>query len=145
MLNDSTDMSPLHDFLDDAHALLSRAHDCLQHFQLIGEDADASDCLIRTLRTLMEKAKPREQEQIAGFCQQLIALLEPSHRRNPLHGTALGILEACLSLLAWQVELIDPFTGTLNLDNEEQQELLEHLGKLLDPAQTACDQSVENA
>lgn len=131
MLNDSPDTSALHAFLDDAHRLIGRAQECLHHFQLIGEDADASDCLIGTLASLQDKASAQGQAQIAGFCQQLCARLEPAGHRNRLHGAALGTLEACLCLLAWQVELIDPFTGVLNLDNEEQQELLQHLDQVL--------------
>lgn len=144
MLNDSPDTSTLQAFLADAHALLNRAQECVQHFQLIGEDADASDCLIRTLATLMDKARARQQGQIADFCWLLCAVLEPDNRRNRLHGHALGIVQACLSLLAWQVELTDPFTGTLNLDTEEQQELLEQLEKVLDPTRLPCNSPTEH-
>lgn len=127
MLNDTPDMSALQDFLGDAHLLLSRGQECLQHFRLIGEDADASHCLIHTLSSLRDMAQCVEQLQIADFCEALGALLAPAEHRNRLHGPALGILEACLCLLAWQVELIDPYSGTLNLDAEEQRELLDSL------------------
>lgn len=134
-------MPALQEFLNDAHLLLGRAQECLQHFQLIGEDSDASDCLITTLASLRDKAAGSDQPQISQFCQQLCQRLEaPAHCKH-LHGSALGTLEACLCLLAWQVELIDPFTGTLNLDNEEQQELLQHLDEVL----ASCSQPVENA
>lgn len=142
MLNGSPEMSALHDFLGDAQALLNRAHECLQHFQLIGEDADASDCLIHTLASLRDKARIQEQAQIADFCGQLCALLDPAERRNRLHGAALGMIEACLCLLAWQVELIDPYDGTLNLDAAEQQELLDGLDAALLTATQHCDQPV---
>ena len=141
MPNDSPDMSTLEAFLDDAHRLLGQAQDCLQHFQLIGQDADASDCLINTLVSLRDRARSCAQAQVVEFCQQLCDRLEPAGNRNRLHGSALGTLEACLCLLAWQVELIDPFTGTLNLDNDEQQELLQHLDQVL----ASSDLSVENA
>lgn len=142
MLNDSPDMSALQDFLGDAQSLLNRAQECLQHFQLIGEDADASDCLIHTLGTLRDKARDQELAQVADFCVQLCTLLDPVERRNRLHGPALGIIEACLCLLAWQVELVDPCDGTLNLDVAEQQELLDSLDTALLAATQHCSQPV---
>lgn len=141
MRAESPEMGALQDFLGDAHQLLGRAQECVQHFQLIGEDADASDCLMATLVTLRERAQALAQVQIAGFAGQLLDRLEPADRRNRLHGKALGIVEACLSLLAWQVELTDPYSGPLDLDTEEQDELLEHLDKALAPAGSP----VENA
>lgn len=131
MLNDTPDLNALQDFLGDAHQLLGRGQECMQHFRLIGEDADASHCLIHTLASLRDKAQACKQMQIAGFCEQLCAVLDPVAHRNQLHGPALEILEACLCLLAWQVELIDPHSGALNLDAEEQQELLESLDATL--------------
>ncbi|MDR0281484.1 MAG: hypothetical protein LBJ37_26790 [Paucimonas sp.] len=142
MLNDSPDVSALRVFLGDAQSLLNRAQECLQHFQLIGEDADASDCLIHTLASLSDKARGLGLTQIADFCSQLCALLAPVERRNHLHGAALAIIEACLSLLAWQVELIDPYDGTLNLDAEEQRELLQGLDNALLTVTQRCGQAV---
>ncbi|MHA6193925.1 histidine kinase [Pseudomonas wadenswilerensis] len=142
MLNDSQDVNALQDFLDDAQTLLNRAQECLQHFQLIGEDADASDCLIRTLGSLRDKARCQEQAQVADFCEQLCTLLAPAECRNRLHGPALAIIEACLCLLAWQVELVDPCDGTLNLDVEEQEELLGCLDTALQAATQRCSQPV---
>jgi len=142
MLNDTPDLSTLQDFLGDAHQLLSRGQECLQHFQLIGEDADASHCLIQTLASLRDKAYTCKQVQIAGFCEQLCAVLDPVAHRKQMHGSALGILEACLCLLAWQVELIDPGSGTLNLDAEEQRELLDSLETTLHATAQSCDQMV---
>ncbi|MEE1923728.1 hypothetical protein V0R50_11200 [Pseudomonas sp. 148P] len=142
MLIDSPDVNALQDFLGDAHTLLNRAQECLQHFQLIGEDADASDCLIGTLGSLRDKARGQELAQIADFCEQLCILLDPAERRNHLHGPALAIIEACLCLLAWQLELVDPCDGTLNLDVEEQQELLGCLDTALQAATQRCSQPV---
>lgn len=141
MLNDTPDMTALQTFLGDAHPLLGRGQECLQHFRLIGEDADASHCLIHTLASLRDKARLCAQPQIGDFCAQLCAVLEPAEHRNQLHGPALGILEACLCLLAWQVELIDPCSGTLNLDAEEQRELLDSLQTTLHATARSCDQS----
>ena len=113
MLNDTPDLNALQDFLGDAHQLLGRGQECMQHFRLIGEDADASYCLIHTLASLRDKAQACKQMQIAGFCEQLCAVLDPVAHRNQLHGPALEILEACLCLLAWQVELMRGDTSLL--------------------------------
>lgn len=128
---DSPDVPALQLFLQDAPQLLSRAQECVQHFRLVGEDSDASDCLIATLISLRQRAASVSQTQIAGFAARLVAVLEREGRRNCLRGTSQGILEACLSLLAWQVELTDPFSGPLDLDTSEQEELLEHLDHAL--------------
>ncbi|MNO03800.1 hypothetical protein D3C81_2246100 [compost metagenome] len=42
-----------------------------------------------------------------------------------------------MTLLAWQLELVDPRTGRLNLDTEEQVVLLDNLASALNPSQ-AC-------
>lgn len=141
MSGEPPEMRTLQDFLGDAHQLLARAQECVQHFQLIGEDSDASDCLMATLVTLRDRATALDQLQIASFARELVEKLAPDDRRNRLHGKALGLLEACLSLLAWQVELTDPFSNSLDLDTEEQDELLNHLENTLTPAGS----SVENA
>lgn len=41
-----------------------------------------------------------------------------------LHDQALEALHACLTLLAWQLELIDTRTGELALDDTEQTTLI---------------------
>ena len=119
----TADISALPDFLVDAHVLLSRAQECLSHLDLIGHDADACDCLFLTLGALAKRAQVQAQAQIADFCHQLCHLLEPQQCRMRLHN-ALPTLQACLSLLAWQLELIDPGTGQLSLDTQEQTTLL---------------------
>lgn len=126
MPDTTADISALPDFLVDAHVLLTRAQECLSHLDLIGEDADACDCLVSTLGTLAGQAQRHVQPQIADFCQQLRDRLAPEPSRNRLH-YALPTLQACLSLLAWQLELIDPHTGQLSLDNHEQLSLLSEL------------------
>ncbi len=47
--------------------------------------------------------------------------------QNPvqLHDAALSALHDCLTLLAWQLELIDIKTGKLGLDEAEQTTLIE--------------------
>ncbi|WP_316919741.1 histidine kinase [Pseudomonas sp. zfem002] len=141
MPKDLPDMSALQDFLGDAHQLLNRAQECLQHFRLIGEDADASHCLIDTLATLRDRAQAQEQVQIADFCRQLCSVLDTIERRKHLHGPALVILEASICLLAWQLELVDPYDGTLNLDAEEENELLGSLESTLQAAAQTHEQS----
>lgn len=126
MSDTTVDISTLPDFLVDAHILLTRAEECLSHLDLIGQDADACDCLVTTLGTLAMRAYGQAQSQIAEFCQQLCERLEPEQSRNRLH-SALPTLQACLSLVSWQLELIDPQTGQLFLDNHEQLALLSEL------------------
>lgn len=126
MPDTTVDISTLPDFLVDAHVLLSRAQECLSHLDLIGHDTDACDCLLTTLALLAQRAQAHAQPQIAEFCQQLCHQLEPEQSRHRLH-SALPTLQACLSLLAWQLELIDPRTGLLFLDNHEQLGLLSEL------------------
>jgi hypothetical protein len=42
-----------------------------------------------------------------------------------LHDEALSALKDCLTLVAWQLELIDQTTGQLSLDDSEQVTLIE--------------------
>jgi hypothetical protein len=42
-----------------------------------------------------------------------------------LHDQALSALKDCLTLIAWQLELIDQKTGQLSLDDSEQTSLIE--------------------
>jgi hypothetical protein len=42
-----------------------------------------------------------------------------------LHDEALSALKDCLTLIAWQLELIDQKTGQLSLDESEQTTLIE--------------------
>lgn len=143
---DDPQNTTLHDFLTDAHRLLGRAQECLQHLQLIGADADASTCLVLTLEQLAIEAQRHKQAEIGGFCAQLQQRIEPEPCRNRLHEDALPLLHASLELLAWQLELIDPRTGTLSMDNHEQLQLLEALGQTLAPwAGTAAYRAHNNA
>lgn len=134
---DDPQSSTFHDFLTDAHRLLGRAQECLQHLQLIGADADASTCLVITLEQLAAAARRHEQLEIGEFCTQLHERIKPDQCRNRLHEHALPLLQASLALLAWQLELIDPHTGTLSMDNHEQLELLEALRQSLAPSAAA--------
>ncbi|MDD0976833.1 histidine kinase [Pseudomonas fontis] len=138
-------MSSLHDFLSEAQVLLIRAQECLQHLELIGHDADACDCLLKTLASLVSQAKSHSQPQIAGFCEHLRQLLEPTECHDRLQDASLNALQACLVLVEWQLELIDPHTGKLSLDNQEQLELLDTLSATLKVAPSACTACIETA
>ena len=85
MPDTTVDISALPDFLVDAHVLLTRAEECLSHLDLIGQDADAGDCLVTTLSRLAKRAQRHAQPQIAEFCLQLRDRLEPEQSRNRLH------------------------------------------------------------
>lgn len=137
MQDDSPNTSALQDFLIDAEVLLTKTQECLMHLELIGNDPDAIDCMVDTLGSLANRAQAHDQSEIAEFCLQLRLLLEPERYRNRLHGEALTVLSDCLTLLSWQLELIDPQTGILSLDNQEQLELIGNLTNTLDPQEAS--------
>ncbi|MFJ3486068.1 hypothetical protein ACIPL1_22120 [Pseudomonas sp. NPDC090202] len=116
------------DFLDESQVLMGRADECLHHLELIGDDRDAIECLLNTLQQLAGKADVAQISAIAGFARQLRYLLYFASAAGRLQPKALLSLRQCLSLLSWQVELIDPETGLLPLDDSEQHELLEQFG-----------------
>jgi chemotaxis protein histidine kinase CheA len=134
----------LQDFLLDAQVLLSGAHECLQHLELIGNDPDAYLCLDETLDTLAQRSNTLGLNEVAHFSRTLQQLLAPACNRQHLDGVALPALGACLTLLAWQLELLDPYTGRLGMDTDEQQQLLDELASLLDqPSAQTCAQGVQ--
>ncbi|SPO65992.1 histidine kinase [Pseudomonas sp. JV241A] len=134
MANDAPHNSALQDFLVDAQVLLTKAEECLLHLQLIDNDPDACHCLNDTLGTLVTRAHTLGLVEVAAYSLQLQTLLEPAQVHPALQGEALQALESCLTLLAWQLELIDPHTGRLSLDTEEQVQLLDTLATALSPA-----------
>ncbi|WP_420793377.1 histidine kinase [Pseudomonas rubra] len=144
MANDALYNSALQDFLIDAQVLLTKAEECLLHLQLIDNDPDACHCLNHTLTTLVERAQALRLVEVAAYSLQLQQLLEPAKAQPALQGEALQALESCLTLLAWQLELIDPRTGRLSLDTEEQVQLLDTLASALSPAASlACASCIE--
>ncbi|CAI8827811.1 Histidine kinase [Pseudomonas donghuensis] len=144
MANDALHNSALQEFLIDAQVLLTKAEECLLHLQLIDNDPDACHCLNDTLATLVERAQTLGLVEVAAYSQQLQALLEPAQAQPALQGEALQALESCLTLLAWQLELIDPHTGRLSLDTEEQVQLLDTLATALSPQTAlACTSCIE--
>jgi hypothetical protein len=132
MLNDKPLAPALHEFMVDAQIMLNQSQECLQHLELIDNDRDASECMVDTLNRLAARAQACSLSTIAGFCQQIKFLLNLAEPHQRLHGDALKALDDCLTLLAWQLELIDPQTGQLSLDESEQIALIGELASALD-------------
>ncbi|MDH0645936.1 histidine kinase [Pseudomonas sp. GD03858] len=126
-------------FLQDAQVLLARSQECLQHLKLIDSDPDACHCLGETLDTLAHRARQFGMVEVAHYTLALQQLLAPGCQQGRLHGQSLPALAACLTLLDWQLELLDPLTGRLHMDSEEQQQLLGDLALSLGmPATRLC-------
>ncbi|MEC4876276.1 histidine kinase [Pseudomonas sp. NC26] len=129
----------LQGFLLDAQVLLTQCQECLQHLELIANDPDACHCLSHTLDTLARRASGLGLLEVAHYCTVLQQLLAPACQRQHLHSKALPALDACLTLLAWQLELVDAQTGRLALDTSEQVALLTELATVLDqPVPQTC-------
>ncbi|SQF97817.1 putative CheA signal transduction histidine kinase [Paucimonas lemoignei] len=124
MLN-GTDWPTTHpDFIAEAPLLLARCQECLAHLALIADDTDALDGLLDSLSRLADKARRAQIDCSAGLCRELWRLLAPACVDNPLSSETQTLVGECLTLLAWHLELIDPGTGQLPLDQAEQRELL---------------------
>jgi len=137
MANEAQNSSVLQDFLVDAQVLLTQAEECLQHLELFDNDPDACHCLNDTLATLVTRAQSLGLVEVASYSRQLQRLLVSAQTPSRLPGSALPALEECLTLLAWQLELVDPRTGRLSLDTDEQVLLLDNLAAALNPM-SAC-------
>jgi chemotaxis protein histidine kinase CheA len=116
------------EFLCETQVLLGRADECVSHLEMINDDRDAIECLLTTLHRIAGEAGTAGVETITGFARQLRYLLYFANAAGRLQPKALTSLRSCLALLAWQIELIDPRTGLLPLDDSEQQQLLEQFG-----------------
>ena len=116
------------DFLSHTQQLLTRADECLNHLELISDDKDAIECMLSTLQRIAGMADAASVKPIAGFSRQLRYLLYFASAAGRLQPKALVSLRQCLSLLSWQVELVDPQSGLLLMDDTEQHELLEQFG-----------------
>ncbi|MFJ4112673.1 histidine kinase [Pseudomonas sp. NPDC089758] len=133
------DSSALQDFLLDAQVLLTQSQECLHHLELIANDPDACHCLINTLDTLARRASGLGLLEVAHYACALQQLLAPACSQLHLHNQALPALAECLTLLAWQLELVDTHTGRLALDTSEQTALLAELANALDqPLPQTC-------
>ena len=134
----------LQNYLLDAQVLLTQAQECLQHLELIDNDPDACRCLDNTLDNLARQATRLGLREVAHYTNALQQLLAPACHVGCLQREALPALGACLTLLAWQLELLDTRTGRLNLDIGEQLVLLSDLAKVVQkpfaPACASCDE-----
>ncbi|HDS1761605.1 histidine kinase [Pseudomonas sp. FW306-2-2C-D06B] len=134
----------LQNYLLDAQILLTQAQECLQHLELIDNDPDACRCLDSTLDNLARQATRLGLREVAHYTNALQQLLAPACHRGRLQREALPALEACLTLLAWQLELVDARTGRLSLDIGEQLVLLKNLAKVVQqpiaPSCASCDE-----
>jgi len=129
----------LQDFLLDAQVLLTQSQECLQHLELIANDPDACHCLNNVLGTLARRASTLGLLEVAHYADVLHQLLAPACQQQRLSNEALPTLNACLTLLAWQLELIDVHTGRLALDTFEQVTLLGELATALNqPLPQTC-------
>ena len=113
------------EFLVEAQLLLAKTEECLSHLQLISHDRDAIDCMLSTLLKLASKADAIALAAISEFSLHIHELLNHAQNRMQLHDEALAALKDCLTLIAWQLELIDQKTGQLSLDDSEQISLIE--------------------
>ncbi|MBF8746330.1 MULTISPECIES: histidine kinase [Pseudomonas] len=129
----------LQEFLLDAQVLLTQSQECLHHLELIDNDPDACQCLHSALETLARRANDLRLVEVAHYAAGLQLLLAPACHQQRLLPEALPAVEACLTLLAWQLELVDVHTGRLNLDASEQTDLLTDLASVLgQPLPNAC-------
>lgn len=115
----------LMEFLVEAETLLAKTEECLSHLQLISNDKDAIDCLLSTLLKLANKADALALATVSEFSLHIHGLLNHAQNTMSLHDEALSALKDCLTLIAWQLELIDQTTGQLSLDDSEQATLIE--------------------
>ncbi|RON48207.1 hypothetical protein [Pseudomonas frederiksbergensis] len=113
------------EFLVEAESLLAKSEECLCHLQLISNDTDAIDCMLSTLLKLANKADVLGLEAVSEFSLHIHGLLNHAQHHMALHNQALDALKDCFTLMAWQLELIDPKTGQLSLDDSEQMSLIE--------------------
>lgn len=114
----------LPDFLLEAEMLLGKSEECLNHLHLIRNDSDAIDCMKTSLAKLAEKAEGLALQAISEFSRHIQCLIANAVSPMQLHDQALDALHDCLTLLAWQLELIDTRTGELGLDETEQTTLI---------------------
>ncbi|MFZ3282029.1 hypothetical protein [Pseudomonas sp.] len=113
------------EFLVEAETLLAKSEECLSHLQLISNDKDAIDCMLSTLLKLANRAQALALEAVSEFSLHLHDLLNGAQAHVNLHEQALQALQDCFTLIAWQLELVDPRTGQLSLDESEQAALIE--------------------
>lgn len=114
----------LPEFLLEAEMLLAKSEECLSHLHMIRDDSDAIECMKASLAKLAEKAEGLALQAISEFSRHIQYLIANAVNPMQLHDQALEALHDCLTLLAWQLELIDTRTGELTLDESEQTTLI---------------------
>ncbi|WP_404484015.1 hypothetical protein ABWL43_20580 [Pseudomonas sp. HT11] len=125
MMNNANEwQTALPEFLLEAEMLLAKSQECLNHLHLIRNDSDAIDCMKISLSKLAEKAEGLALQAISEFSRHIQNLIANAACPMELHDQALNALHDCLTLLAWQLELIDTRTGELALDESEQTKLI---------------------
>ena len=125
MMNSANEwQTTLPEFLLEAEKLLRKSEECLSHLHLIRNDSDAIDCMKFSLTALAEKADDLALQAISEFSRHIQDLIANAQSPLQLHDQALDALHNCLTLLAWQLELIDTRTGELSLDESEQTSLI---------------------
>ncbi|WP_426135744.1 hypothetical protein [Pseudomonas sp. PWP3-1b2] len=125
MMNSANEwQTALPEFLIEAQMLLAKSEECLNHLHLIRNDIDAIDCMKTSLAVLAEKAEGLALQAISEFSRHIQYLIANAISPLQLHDQALDALHNCLTLLAWQLELIDIRTGQLTLDESEQTTLI---------------------
>ncbi|SDY96203.1 hypothetical protein [Pseudomonas sp. NFIX28] len=146
MLIDNKEWHESPDFLLEAEALLAKSVECLNHLNLIKNDQDAINCMLSMLLKLAEKTEALALRSTAEFSRQVHALLGHSDPHPDMNEQILDTLGDCFSLMAWQLELVDPVTGQLNLDGTEQATLIESLAVQIDPLHVppSCQQNSFN-
>ena len=125
MMNSANEwQTTLPEFLLEAETLLAKSQECLSHLHLIRDDSDAIECMKASLTKLAEKADNLALQAISEFSRHIHYLIANAASPMQLHDQALDALHACLTLLAWQLELIDARTGELGMDESEQATLI---------------------
>ncbi|AZE56565.1 hypothetical protein C4K03_4427 [Pseudomonas synxantha] len=126
MMNDGKEWQlAFPEFLHEAEKLLNKSEECLSHLHLIPNDSDAVECMKASLSKLAERADCLALQAISEFSRKIQYLIANAVSPMQLHDQALDALHDCLTLLAWQLEFIDPRTGILSLDDGEQTSLIE--------------------
>ncbi len=136
MLNGKEWQTSLPEFLVEAQTLQAKMQECCLHLGLIHNDQDAIDCLLAALHKLAGRADVLGVRCMAEFSRHIHSVLSHAPEQLNLHNAALQSLQDCLTLLAWQLELIDPYTGQLSLDESEQAALVASLAAQTDMSGT---------
>jgi chemotaxis protein histidine kinase CheA len=120
-------------FFIEAQTLLARSEDCLSHLHLIHNDEEAIQCLLGSLSNLAQTAADHGVAPLCEFSRHVHKLLHQAQRSIDLNERLLEVIKGCLTLMAWQLELIDPHDGQLHMDDSEQALLIaalaEHVGE----------------